>query len=46
MILSSIDEIKKINILKFLITTSSILERYGEVSNIIKKDGFKISKKF
>ena len=44
---SVMDEIKKDKYFKvfLILTTSSILERYGEVSNIIKKDGFKINEK-
>ena len=44
---SVMDEIKKDKYFKvfLILTTSSILERYGDVSNIINKDGFKINEK-
>ena len=45
---SVMDEIKKDKNFKLslILTTSSILQRYGEVSKIINKDGFKINEKF
>ena len=44
---SVMDEIKKDKNFKLslILTTSSILQRYGEVSKIINKDGFKINEK-